>query len=146
MYPTVSSPPPAKRSHRMSPYPSVQKPRSSSSSPSPTEYNPPDHVQNTSYNTVGTYPTWTSLPPQPSTTIVGSSLNCWSLPPSPSYAMRSYQHSSIPNLANVSYQAYYNQEPSCMHYQNPEYISVVNSDLTYTQLDSSTAVTYQNDL
>ncbi|KAL3280966.1 hypothetical protein HHI36_004191 [Cryptolaemus montrouzieri] len=146
IYPTVSSPSPIKRSHRMSPYPSVPKARSASSSPSPTDYNPPEHIQNSSYSAVGTYPTWSSLPPQPSTTIVGSSLNCWSLPSTPSYAMRGYQHSPITNLANVSYPAYYNQDPSCMHYQNPEYISVVNSDITYTQLDSGSTVVYQSDI
>ncbi|XP_045472870.1 T-box transcription factor TBX19-like [Harmonia axyridis] len=147
IYSTVSSPSIGKRSHRISPYP-MQKQRSSSNSPSPTEYTPPEHIQSCSFNNMNSYSSWSPLSPQPTTTIVGPSLNCWSIPSSPPYTMRGYQHTPLANLANVSYPTYFNQEPSCMHHQNPEYgnISLVNSDVTYTQLDSGNTVAFQNDL
>lgn len=67
-------------------------------------------------------------------------INCWSLtssPPPPhqisaqttpnqSPSHQVYQHTPISNLTNLSYSSYYNQDLSYTHYQNPEYIPLIN--------------------
>lgn len=76
-------------------------------------------------------------------------INCWSLtasPPPPhqisaqttpdqSPSHQIYQHTPISNLTNLSYSSYYNQDLSYAHYQNPEYVPLINSsEVTYSQV------------
>lgn len=130
-------------------------------------YNPPDHIQQqTLYNpSTPTYTSWSGMPTmqaQSPTTIMTSALNCWSLtssPPPPhqissqptpsqSPSHQIYQPSPISNITNLSYPSYYSQDLSCTQYQNPEYVSVVNSDISYAQIgsDRNTPIVYHNDV
>lgn len=130
-------------------------------------YNPPDHVQQpTVYSSSGpsSYTSWSTIQPQtPSTTIVSPAINCWSLtssPPPPhqisaqttpsqSPSHQLYQHTPISNLTNLSYPSYYNQDLSYTHYQNPEYIPLINSnEVTYSQLgnERSTPAVYHEEV
>lgn len=149
------------KNNRASPYPVLQRPKSASVSPPPHVYNPPDHVQQTvNYpGTPPTYTTWSSVQPQTPTTIMSPAINCWSLtssppppyqisaqpPPNQSPNHQIYQ--PVTNLTNLSYSGYYNQDVSCTHYQNPEYISVVNADASYAHIASerATPVGYHQD-
>lgn len=124
-------------------------------------YNPPDHIQqNSIYNSGPTYTSWASMPSMQSQnpTIIGTSINCWSLtssPPPPNQisapptasqpSTQGYQHSPIASITNLSYPGYYTD----VTYQSNEYISVGSSDVTYTQIGSSernTPVGYQNEV
>lgn len=97
------------------------------------------------------YTSWSTIQPQTPTTIVSPTINCWSLtssPPPPhqvsaqttpnqSPSHQIYQHTPISNLTNLSYSSYYNQDLSYTHYQNPEYIPLINTgDVTYSQIGS----------
>lgn len=127
-------------------------------------YNPPDHIQQQSiYNTSGptytSWPTMTTMQAQTPTTIMSSSINCWSLtssPPPPhqisaqptpnqSPSHQVYQHSPIASITNLTYPSYYTD----VSYQSPEYISVVNPEVTsYTQIgsDRTAPVVYQTEV
>lgn len=85
-----------------------------------------------------------------------SSMNCWSLSSSPpAHHQMAAQHTSpnqspshqvyspITSITNLSYPGYYTD----VAYQSPEYVPVVNSELTYTQigLDRSTPIVYQSE-
>lgn len=167
----------ALKNNRASPYPTIQRPKSASLSPPPhgktqnmrifnsdwffSVYNPPDHIQQpTAYTASGpTYSTWSTVQPQTPTTIMSPTINCWSLTtsPPPPYQISaqptpnqspSQIYQPVTNLTNLSYPGYYNQDVSCTHYQNPEYISVVNTENSYSQIASerSTPVYHQNDV
>lgn len=91
-------------------------------------------------------------------TIIGSSMNCWSLtssPPPPNQISaqptpsqspsQGYQHSPIASITNLSYPSYY----ADVTYQSNEFISVGGPDITYAQIGSSerpTAVAYQHEV
>ncbi|XP_044266275.1 T-box transcription factor T isoform X2 [Tribolium madens] len=139
------------KNNRASPYP-MQRPKSASLSPPPHVYNPPDHIQQaTPYTASGpTYSTWSTVQPQTPTTIMSPTINCWSLTssPPPPYQISAQPTPSqspnqiyqpVTNLTNLSYPGYYNQDVSCTHYQNPEYISVVNPESPYPQIGSDRA-------
>lgn len=81
--------------------------------------------------------------------MINPTINCWSLtssPPPPhqitpttspnqSPTHQLYQHTpitNITNITNISYPAYYNQDITYAHYQNPEYIPLLNSEISYT--------------
>ncbi|CAH0557310.1 unnamed protein product [Brassicogethes aeneus] len=145
-----------------SPY-TVHRTKSASVSPPPHVYNPPEHIQQQAlYNTsTPNYTSWSGMPSmqaQSPTTIMTSALNCWSLtssPPPPhqistqptpsqSPSHQIYQPSPISNITNLSYPSYYSQDLSCTQYQNPEYVSVVNADLSYAHMGHERIV-YQNE-
>ncbi|KAJ3653618.1 hypothetical protein Zmor_012858 [Zophobas morio] len=140
----------ALKNNRASPYPALQRPKSASVSPPPHVYNPPDHVQQATAYTASspTYTTWSSVQPQTPTTIMSPTINCWSLTssppapyqlsaqPTPNQSPSHQIYQPVTNLTNLSYPGYYNQDVSCTHYQNPEYISVVNAESPYTQIAS----------
>ncbi|XP_057665947.1 T-box transcription factor T [Diorhabda carinulata] len=148
---------PTLKRQKSAPY-TIQRQKSASVSPPSHVYTPPDHIQQqTIYNSTG--PTYTSWPTM--TTIqtqTPNSVNCWSLTSSPppshhvpgpttpnqSPSHQIYQHSPITSITNLSYPGYYGD----VTYQNPEYVSVVNSELTYTQigLDRATPIVYQSDV
>lgn len=86
---------------------------------------------------------------------MNSTINCWSLTPTPppphqisaqttpnqSPTHQIYQ--PITNLTNLSpYTSYYNQDIAYAHYQSPEYVPVMTTDISYS--DRST--TYQEDV
>ncbi|XP_015835196.1 brachyury isoform X1 [Tribolium castaneum] len=137
------------KNNRASPYP-MQRPKSASLSPPPHVYNPPDHIQQaTPYSAPGpTYSTWSTV--QTPTTVMSPTINCWSLTssPPPPYQISAQPTPSqspnqiyqpVTNLTNLTYPSYYNQDVSCTHYQNPEYISVVNPESPYPQIGSERA-------
>lgn len=124
-------------------------------------YNPPEHVhQNALYNSGPAYTSWPSMTSMQSQnpTIIGSSINCWSLtssppppnqiltqPPSNQSPSQSYQHSPITSITNLSYPGYYTD----VTYQSNEYISVGSSEVTYAQIgstDRATPVVFQNEV
>lgn len=156
--------------HRSSPYPT--RPKSTSISPPPhgiekmlfsifkkfilnifSVYNPPDHVQQSQlYNnpsSTPTYTSWSTIPPQTPTTIMNSTINCWSLtttppPPhqisaqtTPNQSPTHQIYQPITNLTNLSYSTYYNQDVAYTHYQSPEYVPLMNTDVTYSERQSS---------
>lgn len=91
-------------------------------------------------------------------TIIGTSINCWSLtssPPPPNQISATpptnqpqsqvYQHSPIASITNLSYPGYYTD----VAYQNNEYISVGSAEVTYAQLgatERSTPIGYSNEV
>lgn len=91
-------------------------------------------------------------------TIIGTSINCWSLtssppppnqiaaqPPSNQPSSQTYQHSPIASITNLSYPGYY----ADVTYQSNEYLSVGSSEVTYAQIGSSersTPMGYQNEV
>lgn len=132
-----------------------------------TVYNPPDHVQQPSIYTTTTTPnytaSWSTVQPQTPTTVVNTTINCWSLtssPPPPhqisaqstpdqSPTHQIYQHNSLTNLTNLTYPSnYYGQDIAFSHYQTPEYIPLLNSDVNYPQVvnDRSTPTVYQEEV
>ncbi|XP_018325037.1 brachyury protein [Agrilus planipennis] len=176
IYPTVSTVPLTSceryssgsplRNNRYSPYPSAIQQRPKSASVSPPVYSPPDHLQQTTqvYSGSGSsYSTWTTIPQQVPTTIMSSSINCWSLtssPPPPhqistpvspnqSPTHQIYQHAPISNLTNLSYPTYYNQDVTYTHYQPPEYVPLVNNEVSsYSSLvnERSTPTAYTEEV
>lgn len=91
-------------------------------------------------------------------TIIGSSINCWSLtssppPPNPISAQptpsqspsQAYQHSPITSITNISYPGYYTD----VAYQTNEYISVGSAEVSYAQIGPSertTPVAYDHEV
>ncbi|KAG5885375.1 hypothetical protein JTB14_023762 [Gonioctena quinquepunctata] len=149
---------PTLKRQKSAPY-TVQRQKSASVSPPPHVYNPPDHIQQQPlYSSSGpTYTSWpamASMQTQTPTTIVGNPINCWSLtssPPPPHQVSSQhtpsqspnhqiYQQSPIAGVTNLSYPGYY----SDVSYQSPEYVSIVNSEVTYAQIgsDRTTPVAY----
>lgn len=147
------SPRAAIRSNRFSPYPVIQqRGKSASVSPPPNVYNPPEHIQQQPTYTSSapsSYSNWSTTQQQPSSSMINPTINCWSLtssPPPPhqitpttspnqSPTHQLYQHTpitNITNITNISYPAYYNQDITYAHYQNPEYIPLLNSEISYT--------------
>ncbi|XP_074027085.1 T-domain transcriptional activator brachyenteron isoform X2 [Leptinotarsa decemlineata] len=140
---------PTLKRQKSAPYP-VQRQKSASVSPPPHVYNPPDHIQQQQplYSSNGpTYTSWpamTSMQTQTPSPIVSSPINCWSLtssPPPPhqvssqpnpsqSPTHQVYQQSPIASITNLSYPGFYSDIP----YQGPEYVSIVNSEVTYAQI------------
>lgn len=114
-------------------------------------YNPPEHVvqQPQLYNNppaTPSYTSWSTIPPQTPSTLMNSTINCWSLTPTPppphqisaqntpnqSPTHQIYQ--PITNLTNLStYPSYYNhQDIAYTHYQStPEYLPIMNAEITY---------------
>ncbi|KAJ8920860.1 hypothetical protein NQ315_015652 [Exocentrus adspersus] len=152
---------PTLKRQKSAPY-TIQRQKSASVSPPPHVYNPPDHIQQQSiYNTSGptytSWPTMTTMQAQTPTTIMSSSINCWTLtssPPPPhqisaqptpnqSPSHQVYQHSPITSITNLSYPSYYTD----VSYQNPEYLPVANPEMTsYAQIGAdrtTTPVVYQ---
>ncbi|XP_050501832.1 T-box transcription factor T-like [Diabrotica virgifera virgifera] len=147
---------PTLKRQKSAPY-TIQRQKSASVSPPSHVYTPPDHIQQQSlYSSTG--PTYTSWPTMTTIQTPPAAVNCWSIssnspPPhqltnqttpnqSPSHQI--YQHSPIASITNLSYSGYYGD----VAYQNHEYIPVVNSDLTYTQigLDRTASVVYHSDV
>lgn len=62
---------------------------------------------------------------------------------SPNQSPSHQVYSPITSITNLSYPGYYTD----VAYQSPEYVPVVNSELTYTQigLDRSTPIVYQSE-
>ncbi|KAF5286343.1 hypothetical protein FQR65_LT12637 [Abscondita terminalis] len=156
------------RNNRFSPYAVVQRAKSSSVSPPPNVYNPPDHVQQPpSYSSSppSSYSTWaTAQQQQTPTTAMSPAINCWSLtssPPPPhqlssptspnqSPSHQLYQHpaiANITNITNISYPTYYNQDITYAHYQNSEYVPLLNSEISYASIANDRNITpYQEDV
>lgn len=124
-------------------------------------YNPPEHIQqNPLYNSGPTYTSWPSITSMQSQnpTLIGSSINCWSLtssPPPPNQISAqptpnhspspNYQHSQIASITNLGYPGYYTD----VGYANGEFISVGSSEVTYAQIGPSertTPIVYQNEV
>nr|CAI5841540.1 unnamed protein product [Callosobruchus analis] len=153
---------PTMKRHKPAPYNTQRQKSSSVSPPPPHMYTPPEHILHhqagsgqqqptaTLYGSTA-YASWNgSMPAQTPTTLV----NCWTLttspppsaqstahhqgtppapPPGQSPTHQIYQHSPIASITNLSYPGYY----SDITYQTPEYLSVVNSDVTYAQIGNS---------
>ncbi|KAB0798031.1 hypothetical protein PPYR_09024 [Photinus pyralis] len=151
------------RGNRFAPYPVVQqRPKSTSVSPPPNVYNPPDHVQQpTSYTSSApsSYSSWAAVQQQTPPTVMSPAINCWSLtssPPPPhqlstptspnqSPSHQVYQHPAIANITNLSYPAYYNQDIAYAHYQNSEYIPLLNSEISYSAIPTERGLSAYQD-
>lgn len=74
---------------------------------------------------------------------MNSTINCWSLtstppPPhqisaqnTPNQSPTHQIYQPITNLTNLSYSSYYNQDVTYAHYQSPEYVPLINTDVAY---------------
>lgn len=96
---------------------------------------------------------------QTPTTVLSPAINCWSLtssppPPhqisaqtTPNQSPTHQIYQPITNLTNLSYTGYYNQDLTYAHYQGSEYIPLLNSDVSYTAIESDkpSAIIYHED-